>query len=251
MVSVDARVGLPETISAVLFDLDGVLTSTAAVHERAWKQVFDEFLVQWCGPGTPLFSGADYRDHVDGLPRLDGVRAFLKSRDITVPEGESGAHTDEWTVHGIGDRKDRVLRGLIDREGVHVYPGSADYLTAVRAAGLRIGVVSSSANAAAVLTAADLAGFVEIRIDGKTFAERGLAGKPAPDGFLAGAAGLGVRPDECAVFEDAIAGVAAGHAGKFGFVVGVQRTGASDHAQALRDAGADVVVADLAELGDR
>ncbi|MVU83858.1 beta-phosphoglucomutase family hydrolase [Nocardia sp. ET3-3] len=244
------RLGLPETIAAALFDLDGVLTSTAELHERAWKQIFDEFLAARCGPGFRPFSAADYADHVDGRPRLDGVREFLRTRDITVPEGNSEDAPDEWTVRAIGDRKDRLLKTMIGRDGVHVYPGSVDYLSAVRVSGLRIAVVSSSANAAAVLDAADLARFVEVRVDGNTFAQRGLRGKPAPDGFLAAAGQLGVSPGGAAVFEDAVAGVEAGHAGRFGFVVGVERRGDDRHAEALRAAGADVVVSDLAELAE-
>lgn len=240
--------GLPQAISAALFDLDGVLTSTAALHERAWKQVFDEFLAARCGPDYEPFSTQDYQWHVDGRPRLDGVREFLKSRNITVPEENSD--TDEWTVPGIGERKDRLLKSMIEQDGVHVYPGSVDYLTAVRDAGLRIAVVSSSANAAAVLAAAELTEFIEVRIDGNTFAERELAGKPAPDGFLAAAEELGVSPTHAAVFEDAVAGVEAGHAGEFGFVVGVERIGSPQHVVALREAGADVVVSDLAKLTD-
>ncbi|MEC3918986.1 HAD family hydrolase [Nocardia sp. CDC160] len=241
------RLGLPAAISAALFDLDGVLTSTAAVHERAWKQVFDEFLEARCGSGFRPFTESDYVSHVDGRPRLDGVREFLKARDISVPEGRDD-DSEEWTVHGIGARKDRLLKSMIERDGVHVYPGSVDYLSAVRAAGLRIGVVSSSANAAAVLRAADLSQFIEVRIDGETFARRGLRGKPAPDGFLVAATELGVAPPHAAVFEDAVAGVEAGRAGAFGFVVGVERHDDADHAEALRKAGAHVVVPDLAEL---
>ncbi|WP_157535311.1 beta-phosphoglucomutase family hydrolase [Nocardia inohanensis] len=242
------RLGLPDSIEAALFDLDGVLTDTAAVHERAWQQVFDEFLEQRCGTGFQPFTPRDYQDFVDGRPRFDGVREFLRSRNITVPEGESDAPPGENTVHGIGNRKDLLLRTLIDRDGVHVYDGTVKYLSAVRAAGLRIAVVSSSANAEAVLRAADLARFVEVRVDGKSFAAEGLRGKPAPDGFLSAAADLAVAPGSAAVFEDAVAGVAAGHAGAFGFVVGVERTGERQHAEALRRAGADVIVGDLAEL---
>ncbi|MGW4243095.1 HAD family hydrolase [Nocardia sp. NPDC004722] len=244
-------VGLPAGISAALFDLDGVLTDTAVVHERAWKTVFDEFLKDRCGSGFEPFTEQDYESLVDGRPRLDGVREFLRSREITVPEGTEGDGPDEDTVHGIGNRKDTLLNSLIKRDGVRAYPGSVDYLTAVRMAGLRIGVVSSSANAAAVLAATGLDRYAEIRIDGKTYAERGLRGKPAPDGFLSGAQELGVEPRETAVFEDAIAGVMAGRAGGFGFVVGVARHRDADYADEIHRAGADVVVTDLAELTDK
>ncbi|WP_233434370.1 HAD family hydrolase [Nocardia yamanashiensis] len=243
------RLGLPDAIAATLFDLDGVLTDTAAVHERAWRQVFDEFLEARCGAGFQPFSARDYQEYVDGRPRSDGVREFLRARNIAVPEGKPDDSATESTVHGIGNRKNELLLSLIERDGVHVYPGTVEYLSAVRDAGLRIAVVSSSANAEAVLAAADLARFVEVRIDGKSFAAQGLRGKPAPDGFLTAADELGVRPDAAAVFEDAVAGVAAGRGGDFGYVVGVERTGTPAHAEALRRAGADVIVGALADLG--
>ncbi|GAB2531880.1 beta-phosphoglucomutase family hydrolase [Nocardia heshunensis] len=243
-----AELGLPDAIAAALFDLDGVLTGTAALHERAWKQVFDEFLAARCGAGFEPFSLRDYEAHVDGLPRLDGVREFLRSRNITVPEGNSDGAGDRWTVRGIGDRKDRLLKSMIDHDGVRAYPGSAEYLSAVHAAGLRIGVVSSSANAAAVLGAAGLSGFIEVRVDGNTLAERNLPGKPAPDGFLAAAAALHVSPSHAAVFEDAVAGVEAGRAGAFGFVVGIEHAGDQRQITALRNAGADIVVSSFSDL---
>lgn len=227
--------GLPDSISALLFDLDGVLTTTAALHERAWKQVFDEYL-QRRSPGDRPFSHDDYLDHVDGRSRDDGIRQFLESRQIEV---------DEATVHDIGERKNRLLLSLIERDGVAPFDGSVKYLSAVRDAGFAIGVVTSSANGRAVLDAADLSGFVDARIDGVVIAERKLRGKPAPDAFLAGADALGVGPDRAAVFEDAVAGVQAGHDGHFGYVVGVNR---GDRADDMRAAGADVVVDDLADL---
>ncbi|MEV6099064.1 beta-phosphoglucomutase family hydrolase [Nocardia sp. NPDC051981] len=242
------RLGLPRAISAVLFDMDGVLTDSAGVHEQAWKSAFDDVLHQRCGAGFQPFSEQDYELYVDGRPRLDGVREFLKSRDIELPEGSDEDGPDAQTVHGIGEKKNELVHTLIEREGVHAFPGSVDYLTAVQQAGLRIGIVSSSANAAAVLAATGLDRYAEIRIDGNTFEERGLPGKPAPDGFLAGAGALGVDPRATAVFEDAVAGVEAGRAGAFGFVVGVDRTGDPDHTDQLCRAGADVVVHDLADL---
>ncbi|WP_238846611.1 beta-phosphoglucomutase family hydrolase [Nocardia arthritidis] len=244
----DARLGLPAAISVALFDLDGVLTNTAVAHRRAWREVFDGFLARRCGAGFQPFTDDDYLRYVDGRPRADGVREFLRSRSIALPEGESGDPPSDSSVQGLGNRKNRLLLSIIDREGVHVYPGAVKYLSAVRAAGLKIGVVTSSANAVAVLAAAGLTRFVDARIDAQEIARRGLRGKPAPDAFRACAEALGVRPPRAAVFEDAVAGVAAGRAGDFGFVVGVDRTGDGAHAEALRAAGADMVVADPAEL---
>jgi beta-phosphoglucomutase family hydrolase len=243
--------GLPESISVALFDLDGVLTDTAAVHRRAWKAVFDEFLAGRSHGGFRPFSDAEYLGYVDGRSRADGIREFLKSRGITLPEGEADAEEGEASVAGLGNRKNRLFRSILERDGVHVYPGSAKYLSAVRAAGVKTGVVTASANAAAVLSAADLGRFVDVRIDGLEIARRGLRGKPAPDAFLAGAEALDAKPGQAAAFEDAIAGVTAGHAAGFGFVVGVDRVRDGTHAEALRRAGADVVVTDLSELGAR
>ncbi|WP_327093338.1 beta-phosphoglucomutase family hydrolase [Nocardia vinacea] len=241
--------GLPETISVALFDLDGVLTDTAAVHRRAWKAVFDEFLAgRSPGPFHP-FTDADYLGYVDGRSRADGIREFLKSRGITLPEGEPDAAEGEPTVHGLGNRKNRLLLSVLERDGVHVYPGSLAYLNGAREAGLRTGVVTASANAHEVLAVADLTRFVDVCIDGVEIAGRGLRGKPAPDAFLAAAEALDAKPEQAAAFEDAIAGVTAGRAADFGYVVGVDRVRDGTQAEALRRAGADVVVTDLAELG--
>ncbi|WP_367129690.1 HAD family hydrolase [Saccharothrix sp. HUAS TT1] len=234
--------GLPDAITACLFDLDGVLTSTAVLHRRAWRRTFDDFL----SPRDELpFTEADYLTHVDGRPRYDGVRAFLASRGITLPEGEPNDPPDRDTVHGVGNRKNDLLEAIIRHEGVTPYPGTVPYLRAVEDAGLGIGVVTSSANARKVLDAADLSPFVQALVDGVVIIRDGLAGKPAPDSFLAGARLLGVRPEHAAVFEDALAGVQAGRSGGFGHVVGVDRTG---QREALLAHGADVVVEDLAEL---
>ncbi len=238
-------IGLPDGITACLFDLDGVLTSTATLHREAWKETFDALLRERAGPGFAEFTEQDYLAHVDGRPRYDGVREFLASRNIMLPEGEPDDPPDARTVHGVGNRKNALLLDLIDRGGVSAYPGSARYLQATADAGVAIAVVTSSANAAAVLEATGLATFVQARIDGVTIQRDGLRGKPAPDSFLAGARALGVAPPAAAVFEDALSGVAAGRAGGFGHVVGVDRAG---QAAALRAHGADVVVADLAEL---
>lgn len=236
-------IGLPDSIKALLFDLDGVLTGTAELHKQAWKRTFDAFLAG--REGQLPFTEQDYLDYVDGRPRADGVRTFLASRGIQLPEGGPDDPPSAETVNGVGNRKNELLLSIIQNEGVRPYPGSRRYVEAARDAGLKIGVVTSSANGAAVLEAADLSQFVEARVDGVTIVSQGLRGKPAPDSFLAGAKALGVIPAEAAVFEDALSGVQAGRDGKFGFVVGVDR---ANQADALRAHGADVVVTDLAQL---
>jgi beta-phosphoglucomutase family hydrolase len=240
--------GLPPQIRACLFDLDGVLTSTAALHEEAWKRTFDDFLRRRQGEDFEPFTAGDYNEYVDGRPRADGVRTFLVSRGIHLPEGAPDDAPGAETINGVGNRKNELLQRIIDERGVDAYPGSVRYLEAVHDAGLRIGVVTSSANGEAVLKAANLERFVEARVDGVVISERHLHGKPAPDSFIAGAHALGVEPVSAAVFEDALAGVQAGRAGDFGYVVGVDRVHQAD---ALRQHGADVVVEDLAELLDR
>jgi beta-phosphoglucomutase family hydrolase len=237
--------GLPDNITACLFDLDGVLTQTAKVHAAAWKQIFDEFLRGRGGTGFVPFSDEDYNAYVDGRPRADGVRTFLASRQIALPEGSPTDPPDAPTVNGLGNRKNEVLLDLIHTQGVQPYPGSVRYLHAARDAGLLRAVVSASANCADVLAAAGLTDLLEVRVDGVVAAERGLRGKPAPDTFLAAARELGVPAAEAAVFEDAIAGVRAGRAGGFGAVIGVDRV---HHADALRANGASIVVSDLTEL---
>ncbi len=241
--------GLPDGIRACLFDLDGVLTDTASVHAAAWKQMFDEFLAARAKrEGTefvPFDLAADYGPYVDGRPRLDGTREFLRSRGIELPEGGPDDPPDAETVYALSARKNDLVQEKILTDGVTVYPGSMRYVHAARDAGLKTAVVSSSANAAQVLDVAGFTPLIDHRVDGVTAKERGIAGKPAPDTFLAAADDLGVAPGAAAVFEDALAGVAAGHAGGFGAVVGVDRVG---HADALRTHGADVVVTDLAEL---
>lgn len=238
-------IGLPDHVTTCLFDLDGVLTSTAELHRAAWKETFDQLLRARDGEDFRPFTDDDYNTYVDGRPRYDGVRTFLKSRQIDLPEGGPADAPTEITVHGVGNRKNELINKIIREGGVNPYPGSVRYLEAARDAGLAIGVVTSSANGASVLDAASLTRFVQARIDGVVIAERKLAGKPAPDSFLAGAAALHVEPVNAAVFEDALSGVQAGRAGKFGYVVGVDRVGQAD---ALRAHGADVVVTDLAQL---
>jgi beta-phosphoglucomutase family hydrolase len=241
--------GLPEAIRACLFDLDGVLTQTATVHAAAWKEMFDEFLrARADRTGEPFVefdAAADYHRYVDGRPRADGVRTFLESRGIELPEGTPGDPPTAETVRGLGNRKNELVLELIHRMGVSTYKGSVRYVHAARDAGLRRAVVSASENTREVLASAGIGDLFEERIDGIVAREQQLSGKPAPDTFLAAARALGVAPAEAAVFEDALAGVAAGRAGHFGFVVGVDRVG---QAHALRDHGADVVVSDLADL---
>jgi beta-phosphoglucomutase family hydrolase len=240
--------GLPDGVTACLFDLDGVLTDTAAVHAAAWKDTFDDFLraraEKESGEFRP-FESSDYLAYVDGKPRAAGVRDFLASRDIELPEGSSDDGPDAATINGVGNRKNRELLRRIHDDGVTVFEGSRRYLEAAREAGLRRAVVSSSANTEDVLEVTGLAELIELRVDGVTIREEHLAGKPKPDTFLLAAERLGVGPDAAAVFEDAISGVQAGRAGGFAAVIGVDR---ASHAEALRDNGATAVVNDLAEL---
>ena len=238
--------GLPDGVTACLFDLDGVLTQTAAVHARAWKEMFDQFLKDRDGDGYRAFDlHADYDEYVDGKPRDAGVRDFLASRGITLPEGSRDDPPSADTVNGLGTRKNDLVLAVIRRDGVQPYEGSIAYLRAARDAGLRRAVVSSSHNTVDVLRAAGIEQYLEARVDGNIADDQHLAGKPHPDTYLAGARALGVEPHQAAVFEDALAGVEAGRAGRFGLVVGVNRVGQRD---ALKTHGADVVVDDLAEL---
>jgi beta-phosphoglucomutase family hydrolase len=243
--------GLPDHVTACLFDLDGVLTDTASVHNKAWKETFDAFLKhradQTGTPFVPFDSDKDYSDYVDGKPRADGVHDFLKSRGIELADGTPDDSPHAETINGLGNRKNAALLRHLTHDGVQVFEGSRQYLQAARDAGLRRIVVSSSANTAQVLELTGLAELVEGRIDGVTIQTQHLKGKPAPDTFLAGAKCAGVEPAAAAVFEDALAGVEAGRAGKFGCVVGVNRLD-EDHGAQLRKHGADIVVIDLAEL---
>jgi beta-phosphoglucomutase family hydrolase len=241
--------GLPDDIRGCLFDLDGVITETAKVHAAAWKEMFDGFLQrraeQSGQPFVPFDSVKDYDDYVDGKPRADGTRSFLASRGIELPEGHEDDPPDADTVYGLGNRKNEIVLRLIHEQGVEAYPGSVRYLRAVKDAGLPRAVVSSSTNCRDVLIAAGIEEEFDARIDGVVAEREHLRGKPAPDTFLAGAKALGLAPAAAVVYEDALAGVAAGRAGNFGFVVGVDRVG---QAEALRQHGADIVVKDLAEL---
>jgi beta-phosphoglucomutase family hydrolase len=241
--------GLPAGVTACLFDLDGVLTQTAKVHSAAWKQMFDDYLRKRARRTDEAFVPFDpireYDQYVDGKPRYDGVRAFLASREVELPEGNPSDTPDTETIDGLGNRKNEIVLRLIREQGVQPYEGSVRYVKAVQAAGLRRAVVSSSTNCRDVLAAAGIQDMFEAIIDGVVAEREHLQGKPAPDTFLAGARALSVEPAEAIVFEDALAGVEAGRAGRFGFVVGVDRVG---QAEALRAHGADVVVDDLAKL---
>jgi HAD superfamily hydrolase (TIGR01509 family) len=210
----------------------------------AWKRTFDAFLADH-EPGAPEFSQLDYNRFVDGKPRADGVRDFLTSRGISLPEGSAEDPADAVTVHGIASRKNELVLQELAEHGVETYAGSVDYVRAVKEAGLATAVVTASANGEQVIAAAGFADLIDVRVDGVIAARDGLRGKPQPDTFLAGARALGVEPAQAAVFEDALSGVAAGRAGNFGFVVGVDRVG---HADELAAHGADVVVQDLSEL---
>ena len=241
--------GLPEKVRACLFDLDGVLTDTASVHTKAWKATFDAFLSERAKRTgeefVPFDAASDYREYVDGKKREDGVRSFLSSRGIELPDGDPDDPGDKETIYGLGNRKNDMFHKVLHDDGVKVFEGSRRYLEAVSAAGLGVAVVSSSANTRDILEVTGLDRFVQQRVDGITLRDEHIAGKPAPDSYLRGAQLLNLGPEAAAVFEDALAGVQAGRAGNFGFVVGVDRVGQADD---LRRNGADVVVSDLAEL---
>jgi alpha,alpha-trehalose phosphorylase len=234
---------------AVLFDLDGVLTSTTALHARCWKATLDAALADWTrltGSAQRSFDIVrDYVVHLDGRPRHDGVRAFLRARGIDAPEGTIASPPNEWSVHGIANRKQLMVEEALARDGVEAFPGSVAWVRHLRAAGTRTAVVSSSANCGEVLRAAGIATLFDVTVDGADVASLGLRGKPAPDGFLEAARRLDAPVEGTAVVEDALAGVSAGRAGNFGLVIGVARGVAPEE---LLRAGADVVVADLGEL---
>lgn len=241
--------GLPEAVHACLFDLDGVLTDTASVHTKAWKVMFDSFLKQHAEDNgqkfVPFDADQDYLKYVDGKKREDGVRSFLSSRDIELPEGDPDDTGDKDTIYGLGTRKNDAFQKTLHADGVKVFEGSRRYLEKVAAAGLATAVVSASANAREVLKIAGLEKYIQQRVDGVTLSEEHIAGKPAPDSYLRAAQLLNVEPSAAAVFEDALSGVQAGRAGKFGCVVGVDRVGQADE---LRRHGADLVVTDLGDL---
>jgi beta-phosphoglucomutase family hydrolase len=241
--------GLPAGVTVCLFDLDGVLTQTAKVHAAAWKEMFDAFLRDRAAEHgedlVPFDAVRDYDEYVDGRPRVEGVRAFLDSRGIELPEGSPDDPPDALTISGLGERKNEIVLKLIHEHGVEPYEGSVRYVKAARDAGLRCGVVSSSSNCREVLAAAGIGDLFDEIIDGHVAEAEHLPGKPAPDTYLAGARAAGVTPDHAAVFEDALVGVEAGRAGKFAIVIGIDRVG---QAAELKAHGADVVVGDLSEL---
>jgi len=244
------QAGIPwESLEAVLFDLDGVLTKTAGLHAACWKRMFDAYLEERARRGdarvAPFEIATDYRRYVDGRRRSDGVRAFLESRGIDLPTGAPDSPPESETITGLAKRKDLMVKAAIDRDGVEVYPDSLAFVQEVRRRGLKTAVVSSSRNCDAVLAAAGIAGHFDRRVDGEVAAGLGLPGKPAPDTFLHAAALLRAAPGRCAVVEDALVGVQAGRAGGFGLVIGLDR---ESQAEALAAHGADLVVRDLTEL---
>ena len=241
--------GLPDGVSACLFDMDGVVTQTAVVHAAAWKEMFDDFLrARAQSTGTefvPFDAHAEYDAYVDGKPRLDGTRSFLESRGIELPEGKEDDPPGTPTIYGLSNRKNDLVLAKLAQGGVQVYEGTVTYIRSVREKGIATAIVSSSANTKQILDSAGLADLFDVRVDGLVATERGLRGKPAPDTFLAAATELHLTASQAAVFEDALAGVEAGRAGHFALVVGVDRVGQAD---GLSKHGADIVVKDLSEL---
>jgi beta-phosphoglucomutase family hydrolase len=234
---------------AVLLDLDGVITDTASIHASCWKQMFDEYLKRRAAQNgeesRPFDIATDYRLYVDGKPRYDGVRDFLTSRGIPLPEGRPDDPPSAETVCGLGNRKNELVNKIIEEKGVEPYAGSVELIRQLRDGGFKIAVVTSSQNCEAVLKAAKLNAFFDVQVDGNTIHQQNLAGKPAPDTYLAAARLLGVEPSRAVVIEDALSGVEAGRNGKFGLVIGVARKGNADE---LRQHGAHLVVNDLGEL---
>jgi trehalose 6-phosphate phosphatase len=232
-----------------LFDLDGVITRTAALHAAAWKKLFDDYLTAHAADaGTafvPFDIVTDYRRHVDGKPRHAGIRDFLASRDIRLPDGTPQDEASQDTVYGLGKRKNRYFLASLEQVGVRVYQSAVVLVREARSLGVKTAVVSSSRNTAAILRVAGLTSLFQVRVDGVDAVRMGLPGKPDPAMFLEAARRLGVQQARSVVFEDATAGVEAGRQGGFGLVIGV---GDRDHAERLREHGADVVVADLGAI---
>ncbi|MCZ6581163.1 MAG: beta-phosphoglucomutase family hydrolase [Nitrospirae bacterium] len=238
-----------EKFDAVLFDLDGVITATAKVHAACWKKMFDEYLEKRAKergePFKPFDIENDYRLYVDGKPRFDGVRDFIRSRQIELPEGTPADAPGAETVCGLGNRKNDLINEVIESDGVEVYEGTIDLARQLQKEGIKIAIVTSSQNCDVVLKAAKIGDLFEVRVDGNVINEKNLSGKPAPDSYLEGAKRLGVEPKRTVVVEDAISGVQSGRNGKFGLVIGVDRKGNADE---LKKNGADVVVKDLREF---
>lgn len=230
---------------AVLFDLDGVITPTADVHRRAWREVFEEVLPIVASAGQGAYQEDDYINYIDGRPRFEGVNRLLEAHDVTLPWGDPTDPPGVETVCAIGNKKNERFNSILKRERLAPYPGSLALMRRLKSLDIRMALVSSSANARSVLAAAGIAGDFNAVVDGNVITSKGLSGKPHPDPFLEAARLLGMEPAQCVVVEDAIAGVEAGQAGDFGLVVGVAREIDPDR---LREAGADVVVADLGEL---
>jgi beta-phosphoglucomutase family hydrolase len=247
--SLPSKAITPDRFDAVLFDLDGVLTSTAKIHSSCWKTMFDDFLRHRAEgrkePFQPFDINSDYKRYVDGKLRYEGVKSFLASRDIALAEGTPEDPPTVDTVCGLGNRKDELVKAAIDQGRVESYPGSVALVRRLREQGIRTAVVSSSNNCEQVLRAADILNLFEVRVDGLVASKLGLPGKPAPDTFLEAARMLGVSPARAVVVEDALSGVKAGRAGEFALIIGVDREGSGD---ALRAEGADVIVTDLGEL---
>ncbi|MEA3355948.1 MAG: trehalose-phosphatase, partial [Candidatus Bipolaricaulota bacterium] len=230
---------------AVIFDLDGVITKTARIHARAWKEMFDHYLKQRSRHPRPFDIDEDYREYVDGKPRYDGVKSFLVSRDINIRYGDPDDSPERETICGLGNRKNQLFLGLVEKEGVEFYKSSVDLIEGLKSKHFKTAVASSSKNCAEILAAADLVGLFQVKVDGRDAQSLDLNGKPDPDIFVEAAHRLGVDPKRCVVFEDALAGVQAGNRGNFGAVIGVNR---GDEEQALRQGGADVVVTDLSQV---
>jgi beta-phosphoglucomutase family hydrolase len=239
----------PQEFDAVLFDMDGVLTATAKVHAASWKKLFDDFLKKRAAetgePFTPFDIKTDYKLYVDGKLREEGVSSFLESRGIKLPAGEAGDPPESETVFGLGNRKNDLVTKIIETEGVDIYDGSIALVRYLREQGIKTAVVSASKNCEAVLQVTGIIDLFDVVVDGNVAARLGLSGKPAPDTFLQAAKLLDSEPDRAVVVEDAISGVQAGRAGKFGLVIGVDRHGEPD---SLRNNGADIVVDDLEKL---
>ena len=234
-----------DRFDAAIFDLDGVITQTASVHAKAWKEMFDTYLRSLDEAYEPLEIKTDYRQYIDGKPRYDGVESFLNSRDITLPYGDPDDPPERETICGLGNRKNELFLEIVRRDGVKVFEDTVSFLHKVREAGLKTGVISSSKNCREILQTAELLYLFDTRIDGKVAARRDIEGKPAPDVFLEAAEELGVTPARTMVFEDAVAGVKAGERGDFGLVIGVAREGGD---QRLLKSGADMTIQSLDEL---